>query len=166
MTDIEHRDGSLILRRTFDAPREAVFRAWTQPELMEQWWGCAECTGVQTTMDLRVGGTLRNIMQIENCGEVDMVATFTEVDPPNRLAFTTPGGPSPAGMPDMPDTTTTAVFTAVDANRTEVQVRIDGLIPPFDQIVSGGWQASLEKLAKAAQGGVSRNVAGLREDLF
>jgi uncharacterized protein YndB with AHSA1/START domain len=68
------------VEREFDAPREHVFRVWTDPELIPQWWG--ENTTVEE-MDVRAGGRWRF-----NTGHGLVEGEFHEVDPPERLVQT------------------------------------------------------------------------------
>jgi uncharacterized protein YndB with AHSA1/START domain len=88
------------LRRTLAAPREAVFRAWTDPEQLKGWFGTAgggETLGAE--LDLRVGGEYRIAMaglgsQLATRlpGPLDgvgyMVGTYLEIESPERLVFT------------------------------------------------------------------------------
>ncbi len=156
MTTAVQRDGdTLTLTRTFNAPIEAVFKAWTEPEALKRWSGCAAATIVDVAVDLRVGGEFRQVMRIEGCGEYPMVATFTEIDPPNALAYTIPGSvtDSPDGQTmTMPETTTRATFRELGGT-TEVTLTVTGLPEgPMQGIVGQGWQDSFEKLAAALEG--------------
>ena len=83
-------DQTVRIERTFQAPVEVVFRAWTTEEVMRRWWQAER--GWETTeaeVDLRVGGAVRVVMR-DPAKEVDYGGggIYTEVDPPTRLAFT------------------------------------------------------------------------------
>jgi len=76
--------------RTFDAPRELVWAAWTDPDQIAQWWGPAGLRTPRETveMDLRPGGVFRLTMVMEATGaEFPSDMRFTEVAEPERLAF-------------------------------------------------------------------------------
>ena len=77
------------LRRRFDASRESVFRAWTDPEALKQWW-CPEgwiATGIE--MDLRAGGRYLIGMRRQSGGTpVYVRGSFLEVSSPEKLAYT------------------------------------------------------------------------------
>jgi uncharacterized protein YndB with AHSA1/START domain len=74
--------------RTLDAPREEVFRAWTDPEQIRSWWGPGEFTCPEAEIDLRPGGSYRLVMQ-PTAGDPFVVAgTYREVEPPARLVYT------------------------------------------------------------------------------
>jgi uncharacterized protein YndB with AHSA1/START domain len=83
-------DRTLRMERAFQAPIEAVFEAWTSEEVLRRWWHTED--GYETSeaaVDLRVGGTVRVVMRDPKEGvEYGGGGTYTEVDPPNRLAFT------------------------------------------------------------------------------
>src|SRR3982751_2584908 len=86
MTD----DRTLRPERTFRAPVEAVFEAWTSEEVLRRWWHTEQ--GWETSeaeVDLRVGGTVRVVMRDpEKDVEAGGRGAYTEVEPPTRLAFT------------------------------------------------------------------------------
>jgi uncharacterized protein YndB with AHSA1/START domain len=80
----------LQLERTFDAPREEVFRAWTEPEVLRRWW--AAQPGWESPLaetDVRVGGRYRLSMRDPDSGEEHTVGgEYVEVTPPERLVYT------------------------------------------------------------------------------
>lgn len=79
---------TLHLRRTFAAPRERVFRAWTSPEELKKWWGPHGYTTPTAEVDLRVGGKYRLGMKKLPEGEVFYLAgTYREVRPPEKLVY-------------------------------------------------------------------------------
>ena len=81
---------TLHIVRSFPAPAQAVFDAWTSPEVMRRWWHAER--GWETTVaeaDLRVGGVVRVVMRDPGTdAEYGGGGHYTEVDPPRRLAFT------------------------------------------------------------------------------
>jgi uncharacterized protein YndB with AHSA1/START domain len=83
-------DQTLHIERTFQAPIEAVFDAWTSEEVIRRWWHVE--LGWETAaaeVDLRVGGAVRVVMRDpEKDAEYGGGGTYTEIDPPTRLAFT------------------------------------------------------------------------------
>ena len=116
-----------ILDRVFDAPRELVWRAWTDPELLARWYG----PGVETIIhnfDLKPGGTWLNEMQ---WGENSMLSkvVFAEVTPPERMVWhhysstdaewNTISNPK---MPDWPRVLLTTVTFEEDGAKTKVRL--------------------------------------------
>jgi len=88
VTDVETTETSLAVRRTFDAPVERVWAAWTDPAQVEQWWGP---DGFRTTvheMDIRPGGLWRIAMQGPGGIEYGDAIVYDEVVEPERLVYT------------------------------------------------------------------------------
>jgi len=81
---------TLRIERTFQAPAERVFDAWTSEEVMRRWWQAER--GWETAaaeVDLRVGGAVRVVMRDpEKDAEYGGGGMYTEIEPPTRLAFT------------------------------------------------------------------------------
>src|SRR3954463_10418387 len=84
----------VTLERIYDASVEAVWQAWTDPEMLKQWWGPDNVTIPECQVDLRVGGTFYIVMEAgEGMGEYKglkwpMMAEFTAVEPEERLSYT------------------------------------------------------------------------------
>jgi len=81
---------TLRIERTFQAPAERVFDAWTSEEVMRRWWQAER--GWETAaaeVDLRVGGAVRVVMRDpEKHAEYGGGGMYTEIESPTRLAFT------------------------------------------------------------------------------
>ena len=137
-------DSGQIVRieRTFDAPAEDVFDAWTSPEVIRRWFIPAQ--GWQepsAEVDLRVGGTVRVVMRDPSGAPVEASGEYTEIDRPNRLAFTWTFDDDPANQQLIEiefterDGTTTVVF--VNSNISEERRRDaqdDGWSTCFDNL--------------------------------
>lgn len=81
-------DHEVGLTRIFDAPRELVFKAHTDPDLIPQWWGLRSNTTIVEEMDVRPGGTWRFIQRDTEGNEFAFHGEYREVLPPERLANT------------------------------------------------------------------------------
>lgn len=83
----------LTIERTFDAPREFIWKAWTDPEMIKQWWGPNNVTIPECEVDLRVGGKISIVMEAgEAMGPYKgtkwpMLGEFTVVEPNSKLSF-------------------------------------------------------------------------------
>jgi uncharacterized protein YndB with AHSA1/START domain len=79
----------LELSRVFDAPRDVVWRAWTEPEQLAQWWGPEGMeTPVETvTLDVREGGAFKATMVAPDGSEFPSDMTYREVVEGERLVF-------------------------------------------------------------------------------
>jgi uncharacterized protein YndB with AHSA1/START domain len=84
--------GGLVLRieRTFDAPVQEVFEAWTSEEVLMRWWHAEpDWETPSAQVDLRVGGKVRIVMRDpEEGADYGGSGEYTVIDPPRRLAFT------------------------------------------------------------------------------
>jgi uncharacterized protein YndB with AHSA1/START domain len=81
----EHR--GLIITRTFDAPRELVFSAWSDANQLRRWWGPKGCSVGFCNMDLRPGGQLLYSLRMPDGQELWGKFVYREVLPPERLVF-------------------------------------------------------------------------------
>ena len=81
---------ALRIERTFDAPVQAVFDAWTSEEVMRRWLHAdRDWETPEAVVDLRIGGVVRAVMRNPHTGaEYGGGGTYREIDPPRRLAFT------------------------------------------------------------------------------
>ena len=76
------------VERVFDAPRERVFAAYTDPELIPEWWGPHETTTVVDQMDVSAGGSWRFLIRNSDGSETGFRGTYREVTPPERIVQT------------------------------------------------------------------------------
>lgn len=141
-------DGTLVLTRTFHAPRELVFRAWTQPEHFARWFGPTDSTMPFLRMDARPGGVLHFQHRLADHPDVWVNGVFDEVTPPEHLSFTcwfsNPDGER-VDRPGFPARMTIAVTLDAVADGTRVTVWQSGL--ERDQGEVQGWGEGLDRLA-------------------
>lgn len=84
-----YSDGTdLVFERTFDAPRELVWKAFTDPDLIPRWWGPHGTTATVVEMDVRPGGTWRYISRAPDRDDVTFHGEYLEVEPPERFTWT------------------------------------------------------------------------------
>jgi uncharacterized protein YndB with AHSA1/START domain len=79
----------VTITRVLDTPRDAVWRAWTDPEQLKRWFMPHGFTVPECTVDLRPGGVLRMVIHGPDGSESTNDGEFLEVDPPARCVFTT-----------------------------------------------------------------------------
>jgi uncharacterized protein YndB with AHSA1/START domain len=82
---IQSSEREIVITRVFNAPRELVFKAWTDPQHVAQWWGPKGFTTRVNEMDLRPGGTSRYVMCGPDGTEYPVKGVFHEVVPPERI---------------------------------------------------------------------------------
>ena len=81
-------DTEILITREFDAPRDLVFKAMTDPALMPRWWGPRRYKTVVDTMDVRPGGKWRMRNIAADGGEHAFRGEYREVVPPERVVWT------------------------------------------------------------------------------
>jgi uncharacterized protein YndB with AHSA1/START domain len=78
----------LVLTRLIKAPRHSLFRAWTEPELLKQWFAPHPCTVPIAETDVRPGGTSLIVMRVPDGKEMPCHGVYLEVVKDERLVFT------------------------------------------------------------------------------
>ena len=127
-----------------DAPREEVFRAWTEPEQLKQWWGPGGYTTRYTEVDLRAGGRYLLVMQPPEGEPLHLAGIYREIVAPERLVYTWRWE---VGVPDPSESLVTVNFEDM-GNATRVTVTHNELLPGSPtEPYSYGWTSGLEKLA-------------------
>jgi uncharacterized protein YndB with AHSA1/START domain len=140
--------GEVTYTRTYDAPRELVFRCMTDPQHLAHFWGPV---GVTTpvgniTVDLRPGGVFETIMVNDADGaEYPMKAVYVAIEPPERLVFSEPD--VEGGM------TTSISFVDLGDGRTEVVTHQTNVPEQYrSPEAQAGMQSSFDKFATYVQG--------------
>jgi uncharacterized protein YndB with AHSA1/START domain len=128
----------VTITRVFDAPRERVWKEWTEPERFAAWFGGSESEVPLSTvsMDVRPGGSWRLTMFAEpGRREIHWWGEYREVVPPERLVFTICDQPRKEA-----DELCTVVLTDLGDGRTEMFFRQDGRMSPEEYERAGqGW---------------------------
>jgi uncharacterized protein YndB with AHSA1/START domain len=78
----------IFMSRNFDAPRELVFKTFTDPKLIPQWWGPNALTTVVDTMEVRKGGIWRYVQRDADGNEFAFHGVYHEITSPERLVYT------------------------------------------------------------------------------
>jgi uncharacterized protein YndB with AHSA1/START domain len=85
--DLEQDPRSIIGTRVFDAPRELVWTAWTDPKHLAQWWGPDGFTTTTSAFDMRPGGVWRFVMHGPDGRDYQNRITFDEIVRPERIVY-------------------------------------------------------------------------------
>lgn len=140
------------ITRMLDAPREAVWRAWTDEAESAQWLHPFGVSTDSVAFDVRVGGRYRYTMTNDETGErFPTGGEYLEVDPPERLVFTW-------GEPDAPveGTPVIALTLIPHGDRTELVLHLRGYeAAPGDRFVYDGWDEALANFARHLAGSPS-----------
>ncbi|WP_145941505.1 SRPBCC family protein [Corynebacterium glyciniphilum] len=136
------------ITRTFDAPRELVWRAWTDPHELAAWFGPFGVTTDSVTVDLRVGGRYSYTMVNDTTGEeYPTGGEYLQITPVERLVFTW-------GEPDAPVDSSPVVTLTFSASGdrdqyTEMVFHLRGIGGrPGDNYVYDGWDEALTNLGR------------------
>jgi uncharacterized protein YndB with AHSA1/START domain len=138
------------ITRVFDATRDLLFDAWTNPLHLARWWGPSGFTNPICEIDLRVGGTWRVVMRAPDGSEIHVTAVYREIIPQKRLAFSsvTKGPDGNAVLEGF----TTVIFDEING-QTKLTIRASAkaLVPEAITRLAGmhkGWSSSLDRLAQ------------------
>src|SRR5258707_825386 len=147
-TEAATTDRELTLTRVLDAPRELVFRMWTDPQHVSKWWGPMGFTNPVCEMDVRPGGGLRIVMRAPDGTDYPMIGTYREVVAPERLVFTNSAVDAQGNT--VLDGITVVTFTE-RGGKTEltVQTHAVALVPLGARMLEGmdaGWSQTLDRL--------------------
>jgi len=85
--DLDTDPRSIIGMREFDAPRDLVFAAWTDPKHLAQWWGPNGFTTTTHSFDFRPGGQWRFVMHGPDGRDYQNLVTFDEISRPDRIVY-------------------------------------------------------------------------------
>jgi uncharacterized protein YndB with AHSA1/START domain len=138
----------VIITRIFDAPRELVFKAWTDPEHMIRWWGPHRFTNPVCEMDVRLGGAWHIVMRGPNGVDYPCRGVYREIVAPERLVFTN-NAEDAAGNLLLEGFTTVTFEEYGGKTKLTLQTRAVGLVPDAPAMLAGmeaGWTQSLERL--------------------
>jgi len=152
----------LVIEREFDAPRELVWQAWTDPALMAEWAGPRGFTAMDIEQDARAGGKWRRRIHSDGFDAGDGVVrernlwqggVFHEVVPPERLVYTFAwDNPADIGL-DLPphETLITVTFTE-RGNKTAMTFRQEFFLTTAERDGhSKGWNSTFDKLTELVQ---------------
>ena len=157
---------TLSITRTLKGPRELVFEAWTDPDMLRQWWGVgADFSTPIAEVDLRVGGKYRLGMQAPDRQHPFVVGgTFREVRPPEKLVYTwtwehyeenhASGSAEETGSPpDAVETVVTVEFRDVQGSTEIILTHQYFADKNMRDEHNQGWNGALDQLARLVEGG-------------
>lgn len=145
----------LVLEREIDVPRELVWRAWTQPEHVKQWFAPAPWTISECEIDLRPGGQFYTVMQSPEGQSFPNMGCYLEIVPNEKLVFTnalTPGyrpseQPFFTAIVTLEPTATGTRYTAIAKHKDQA-----GRQQHEEMGFLEGWGQTLDQLVALAKG--------------
>ncbi len=145
------------IQREFDAPIDAVWKMWTDPEMFKQWYGPMGMTVPTAEMDVVVGGTRKVCMEMsspERTMSMWFIGVYKEVKSPSRLVYTesmcdaegTLISAKSMGMPDGHPDITEVIVDLSEANGKTIMTMVHVGVPE-GSAGAGGWNQAFDKLA-------------------
>ena len=152
---VENMDKEIFITREFDAPRELLWEAMTNPKHVVNWWGPRGFTTTIEKMDFRVGGEWKHVMRGPDGAEYPNHSVFKEIVKPEKIVYS--HGGHKKGSPEI-SFTSTWTFDELGKNKSRVSIRMifadtekrDFVVKEFGA-VEGGKQ-TLARLAEYAAG--------------
>ncbi|MFA6042226.1 MAG: SRPBCC domain-containing protein [Patescibacteria group bacterium] len=157
---------ALIIERTFSAPVEKVWQAWSDPELAKKWWGAKAFTAPSMTIDFRVGGKYLFCMRgkpAPDAPEQDFwsTGTYKEIVPMQKIVCTDSFADAQGniisgkeyGMENFPlELEATITFESLADGTTKMRLEHAGMPAGTDkELTQVGWNESFDKLAAAIE---------------
>jgi uncharacterized protein YndB with AHSA1/START domain len=152
---MENAKKELTMSRVFDAPRELVYKAWTDQNLVKQWWGPNGVFTPVCEVDPRPGGKINIVMEAgEELGDAKgmqwpMQGEFEELDEPAKIVFT--ANAINEGKVVLEHRTTVTFAEQDGKTAMNVHVVVTKVLPGSEYAIAGmeaGWNQQLDKLVK------------------
>ena len=145
----ELNEQELVMTRFFDAPRALVFKAWTDPKQVEQWWGPHGFTNPVCELDARPGGAILIHMRGPDGTVYPMTGVYQEIVEPERIVFLSAAlGNDGSKMFEILNVVT---FAEKDGGTTlTLHAKVLKTTPNAAQHLAGmeiGWSQTLDRLA-------------------
>lgn len=167
---IKVKQKEVVITRIFEAPRELVWKAWTEPERVKRWWGPKVFTAPFIKIDLRVGGEHLYYMRAPDGKDYWGKGVYGEIAPPERLVVTDSfadekGNVVPATYYGLSVDTPLEMLVTVTFEELEGKTRmtlkhsgVAGMSDTEQANMKQGWMESFDKLAQYLSGKNRANI--------
>lgn len=157
----QKQENVLNIERTFNAPATKVWKTWTEPKLIKQWWGPEHFTGSFAKNELKVGGKYLFAMRAPDKKDYWSTGTYLEIQPQKKIvatdSFSNKKGeivdPKTYGLPaDVPrEMLLTVIFEEVSPTQTKLSIKQAGMPESMSANAMSGWKTSLDKFAQLVE---------------
>jgi uncharacterized protein YndB with AHSA1/START domain len=134
-------DTQILIEREFDAPKDLVYEAYTNPEHVKRWWAGKRGQVSSVEVDLRVGGTYRYVMVATGGFEVAFNGEFREIVPNERIVNTE----AYEGAPEADPSLNTVTFTEADGRTTLTILCEYGSQEVRDVVIESGMESGMQE---------------------
>jgi uncharacterized protein YndB with AHSA1/START domain len=142
---------TVVMERVFDAPRELVWKAFTDPQSIPQWWGPKNLSTTVEKMEVKPGGAWRYIHHDPEGKEYAFNGVYKEIDPPKLISRTF----NFEGLPGDHELLETVTFEEVDGKTKLTSTALYANLEDLDGMVNSGMEAgataSWERLAELVE---------------
>ena len=154
------KGNKLTFTRTFDAPRERVWKTWTEPDRVKRWWGPEFFTAPFIKIDLRVGGKYLFCMRSPEGSDFWSSGVYREIVPMNRIVYSQNfademGNIIPASQIGLPGNWPPEIMVTVTfeekGGKTKITVQEVGIPEEMREMAKLGMDQSLDKFAKVLE---------------
>lgn len=151
-----------VITRVFDAPRDLVWKAFTEPKRLKEWWGPKGVTIIESKMDLRPGGSYHYAMRTSDGNTMWGKFVYREITPPSRMVFVNSFSDEAGGVtrhpmaPNWPLEMLSTFLFEEESGKTRFTVRWSPLNATEEEratfaaghaSMQQGWGGTLDKLA-------------------
>lgn len=141
---------SLYIERTFNTDRDNMFKVWTDPDILMQWFAPEGVITESAEVDLREGGNYKLILKMPDGEQVQHYGTYRQISPPEKLVFTwiLDGQVCEGQKSEQSETLVTVEFNSL-GDQTRVSLTHDlFLTEKTKEMHASGWNACLDGLLR------------------
>jgi uncharacterized protein YndB with AHSA1/START domain len=158
----KNKQKEILITRILDAPRELVWKAWTEPERLKRWWGPKIFTSPFSKIDLRVGGRYLFCMRSPDGKDFWSTGVYREIVEPERIVYTDSfadekGNPVPASHYGMSGEWQRELLVTVtfEEHESKTKLTLQHIGIPAGEnrkLAQQGWNESFDKLEESLKG--------------
>jgi uncharacterized protein YndB with AHSA1/START domain len=139
------KDEQILITREFNAPKDLVYKAYTEPELVKRWWSGQRGEMTSCEIDLRVGGTWRYVMVATNGFEVAFHGEYRDLVPNERIVTTEVYEGLPEDQQPAEDVVNIVSFTEADGRTTLTLLVQTPSKEVRDAIINSGMEGGMQE---------------------
>lgn len=132
---------TVTIERSFDAPVDLVWKAWTEPELLDQWWGPKPCRAETKSMDFSVGGKWHYAMVLPEGNRIWDTKSFLKIDPKKSFTYRSAFSDEHGNVsPETGSSVWTNTFTEKDGGTLVTNVIVNESLERMEKMIEMGFK--------------------------